>query len=261
MMRGMDYLMQLFLETRAYAYHPEDADDAHDRAKAILFTHLHPGKLMTGFQKAIDQFTSIPVDRSQTRIKIGITGDYYTRICDHANQSIFKEIESRGGMIMLPPTMSDFAKYDAYQKPSGFLAHGRYKDWISQLAARVIIEKKEKKIRQLFDTHIDYDVPLNYYQSMENIAPYMHHKLPPGLTGSIAAIIEQLRAGAHGILNLITFQCSYGMVISSIMEKIATDYPKASFQTLTFEGLKPTHNLNRLDAFMDHIAERKNKVM
>lgn len=88
---------------------------------------------------------------------------------------------------------------------------------------------------------------------MKYIAPYMDPKLPAGLTGSVAAILEQIHAGCDGILNLITFHCSYGLVLASVLSSIEKDFPKIAKLTLIFEGLKPTHNRVRLEAFMERV--------
>jgi len=119
-----------------------------------------------------------------------------------------------------------------------------------------VLNWTERDVRKLFGDSIDYDVPLDYERGMKLIAPYMSAKMPVGLTGSVAAIVEQIHAGADGILNLITLHCSYGLVLSSVLASIDRDYPRLPKLTLIFEGLRPTHNLTRLEAFMERVRER-----
>ena len=200
---------------------------------------------------------SVPVDRSRPRVKIAITGDYYTRICDYSNSDIFRDIEMLGGVVMLSPTMSDFAKYNTYQKPIGAFHHRKPGEMIATFIARGVVNSKERKVRRLFGDSLDYDIPMEYRRSMKNILPYMDEKLPCGLTGTVASIMEQINAGADGILNLITFHCTYGLVISSVLTSLDKDYPDLPKLTLILEGLKPTHNRVRLEAFMERVRTNK----
>ncbi|HQC51468.1 MAG TPA: hypothetical protein PKW68_06695, partial [bacterium] len=192
-------------------------------------------------------------NKKQRKFKIGITGDYYTRVCDFANNQTFREIEKMGGVVMLPSTLCEFVKYDVHQKPVWAIGHRDPAELIKQLVAKKVVYAKENRVRKIFGDGIDYNIPLEYERAVKYMRPYMSEKLPSGLTASVAGILEQIHAGADGILNLITFHCTYGLVISSVLSSIDRDYPKIPKLTLIFEGLKPAHNRVRLEAFMERV--------
>ena len=75
----------------------------------------------------------------------------------------------------------------------------------------------------------------------------------------MAAILEQIRGGADGIVSAITFHCTYGLIIGSVLASIDKDYPKIPKLTLIFEGLKPNHNRTRLEAFMERVHAAKDQ--
>ncbi len=250
MMRGMDFLSQKFFETRAYEVSTGEADSAHDEIHNSLMKYIHKGKPLDGLKNAISLLDGVRVDKSVPRVKIGITGDYYTRICDYANSDIFRDIERLGGVVMLPPTMCEFAKYDTYQKTTWAFNHREPKKYIRNMLARRVVKKGEEKIRGLFGDGIDYEMPLEYRRAMKYLKPYMSEKLPSGLTSSVNAILEQIHSGADGILNLITFHCTYGLA------SIDRDHPDLPKLTLIFEGIKPNHNKLRLEAFMERIKQK-----
>lgn len=257
MMRAMDFLTQKFFETRAYEVNPGSTDLAHAGGRGLLWNCILENRPHDGIKKAVAALDSVDVDRTRTRYKIGITGDYYTRICDYANSDIFRDIEKLGGVVMLPPTMSEFVKYDSYQKPIWSFHHRNPGQFMGNIVAKMIVGKREKKMRDLFGGGLHYDIPLEYKREMQYIEPYMSEKLPSGLTASVASILEQIHAGADGILNLITFHCTYGLILSSVLASIDKDHPNLPKLTLIFEGLKPTHNRSRLEAFMERIRRKK----
>jgi predicted CoA-substrate-specific enzyme activase len=256
-MRGMDFLMQKHLETRAYEVEAGSADKAHEEGLKIIFDSIMEDRQGDGIKRAVSLLDGVKTDRARQLVKIGITGDYYTRVCDFANGGIFRDVERMGGVIMLPPTMSEFVKYDAHQKLHWAVGHKNLSELCRSLIARAIVGKKERGVRALFGDGLDYDIPLEYGRAIEYIRPYMDKKLPSGLTASVAAIMEQISAGADGILNLITFHCTYGLILCSVMSAIAKDHPDIPRLTLIFEGLKPTHNRQRLEAFMERVKSKR----
>lgn len=253
MMRGMDFLSQKFFETRAYEIDAGNADAAHAEVRASLMKFINNDKPLEGLRNAIKIFDGVRVDKSTKRLKIGITGDYYTRICDYANSDIFRDIERLGGVVMLPPTMCEFAKYDNYQKTTWAINHRQPMKFFRHMVARGIVKRKEDEIRKLFGDGIEYGIPLEYKGAIERLKPYMDEKLPSGLTSSASAILEQISAGADGLLNLITFHCTYGLILSSVLAEIDKHHPDLPKLTLIFEGIKPNHNKLRLEAFMDRV--------
>ena len=256
-MRGMDFFLQLFYETRAREAIPGSADRAKDEARKAIWEGILKDRAHDGLREAKEIMVAVKTIKDKPLLKIGVTGDYYTRICDYANGDIFRDIERMGGVVMLAPTMSEFVKYDSNQKPMGMLRHKRPIDAMQALIMRGLVDMRERRVRRIFDDALDYDIPLDYGRAMKLISPYMDAKLPAGLSGSVAAIMEQIRAGADGILNLVTFHCSYGLVISAALSKIDRDHPAIPKLTLIFEGLKPTHNRTRLEAFMERVRESR----
>ena len=261
MMRGMDFLMQKHLETRAYETQPGAADQAHKVGREELLHHILADRPHEGLCRAIAHLESVPTDRDQRRVRIGITGDYYTRVCDYANNETFRQIERAGGVVWLPPTLSEFVKYDTHQKPIQAFHHRKAANLLQALAIKSVVNSRERRVRDLFGNGLGYQVPLEYERGMNLIRNYMDSKLPTGLTGSVAAILEQIHAGADGVLSLITFHCTYGLIIGSVMKLIDEDFPGVPKLTLIFEGLKPTHNRLRLEAFMERVHQSVRRQM
>ena len=253
-LRGMDFL-QKFFDTRARETTPGATERVYAEARKALFPAIIRGDIRRGLRDALRALESVPVDTGRKLVKIGITGDYYTRINDYANADIFRHIERMGGMVLLPSTMSERVIYDAQQKLAAARERGDLGGIALSWMTREVLTRAEKKIRAVFGASLSYDVPLDYESGMRLAAPYIDAKMPSGLTGPVAMILEQIRAGAGGILSLITLHCSYGLILNSVLASMDKDFPQIPKLALIFEGLKPTHNLTRLEAFMDRVRQ------
>jgi predicted nucleotide-binding protein (sugar kinase/HSP70/actin superfamily) len=255
-LRGMDFLLQKFFDTRAREITPGTTDRVYAEARHVLHEAILQGKIRDGLLGALHALESIPIDTTRRLVKIGITGDLFTRICDYANADIFRDIERMGGTVLLPPTLSELVIYDAQQKLTAARERKSLQSTAISWATQATLTKAERSIRKIFGDSISYDVPLDYKHGMKLAVPYIDAKMPSGLTGSVASILEQIHAGADGILSLITLHCSYGLVLNSVLASIDRDFPEIPKLALIFEGLKPTHNLTRLEAFMERVRNK-----
>lgn len=253
MMRACDLLVQKYYEVRAREVIPGAADSAYNRGRLKIMEMLHVNKPLVGVKAALDGLNEVVVDRSKKLVRIGITGDYYTRVCEYSNRDIFREIERLGGIVMLPPTFSDVIKYLAYQRPRQAVRHGLRFKAAHGFVTRAMAERLENRVSKIFKDELEYGMPISYWHDIERVSVYMDEKLPPGLTSMLASTLDHICSGADGILNLITFHCSYGLAQTSALAAVKKDHPDMPMLTLIFEGLDSTHNRTRIEAFMEQV--------
>ncbi len=69
MMRGMDFFMQKFLETRAYEKHPGDAYAAHEKGRMAIIESISAGKPLEGLAKAVAMLDDVEADKNSANSK------------------------------------------------------------------------------------------------------------------------------------------------------------------------------------------------
>ena len=84
---------------------------------------------------------------------------------------------------------------------------------------------------------------------------YADTKLPAGITAPIATTLKDLDAGADGVLNLMTLNCSYGTVVTAALIRALKARPEIPMLTLVYDGLKKTNEKTRIEAFMEQAHE------
>ena len=65
-----------------------------------------------------------------------------------------------------------------------------------------------------------------------------------------------IAAGADGLLNLITLNCSYGTVVTAVLNRELQSRHGVPMLTLVYEGLEKTNEKTRLEAFMQQVRNR-----
>ncbi len=198
-----------------------------------------------------------PVDDLEPRPVIAVTGDYYTRVVSFANNDVYKEIEALGGCLWHPPTFSDCLKLGALRDftwsllsgPSRKAArHGLFYALMTLLELNV---KCSRNARRVIIGPMDL-MGMDMWKTATNHA---HTKLPAGITAPIATTLKDLDAGADGVLNLITLNCSFGTVVTAALIRVLKDRPETPMLTLVYDGLKKTNEKTRIEAFMEQVHD------
>jgi hypothetical protein len=72
----------------------------------------------------------------------------------------------------------------------------------------------------------------------------------------VGCVIEAVEKGACGIINVITQNCSYGNVLTSILQRMRPDYGDIPLLTLIYEEQQGGNKLTRLEAFMHQVPKQ-----
>ena len=90
----------------------------------------------------------------------------------------------------------------------------------------------------------------------EKTSKYLSNDLSTAIISPVGCVIEALEKGARGIVNVITQNCSYGNVLTSILQRMRPDYGNIPLLTLIYEEQQGGNKLTRLEAFMHQIPKQ-----
>ncbi len=80
------------------------------RGSDRLYIGLCEGRIRQGIEEALHVLQRAPTREVGSDAVVAVTGDYYTRVVPFANNDVYQEIESLGGVLWSPPTFSDSFK-------------------------------------------------------------------------------------------------------------------------------------------------------
>ena len=249
-LRGCDLLLQRYYEIRLGSENKLAVKKSFESAQEIVKQAIYKDKnILESFKTATNVLEDCKFNKAKA-VKIGITGDYFTRVCDFANNNVLDEISDRGFDLLLSPTFTDVLTFDSYKFFSAGVKHRNFKKSVTGAMMRLVIPRLNRRLSEIIKC--DYPMPLDYKQAVKDLEGFVPMPVHSSVLGTMAAITEQVRAGAKGIVNIITFNCTFGVVISAFLRRLAEEKGIPSV-TLIYEGLKPTHNMTRLEAFLNQL--------
>ncbi len=261
-LNAYDLLFSLFLEIRPRTKDESKVHKVYADCRNNLFEALKTGNVREGLEQALSGLYMFPIDDHEPRPAIAVTGDYYTRVVPFANNDVYREIEANGGYVWAPPTLSDCFKLGTLRDFVWSLLSGRSRDaarhglFYTLMTALELNLRVSRTARQVLRGPMDI-MGVGMWKTASN---YADTKLPAGITAPIATTLKDLDAGADGVLNLMTLNCSYGTVVTAALIRALKARPEIPMLTLVYDGLKKTNEKTRIEAFMeqahDHFRSR-----
>ncbi|MBI5248670.1 MAG: hypothetical protein HY912_04180 [Desulfomonile tiedjei] len=254
-LNAYDVLLGALLQIRPRARDPEIFSKLYPEARDHLYVGLCEGRIKQGMEEALHILQQAPTREIGPRPVVAVTGDYYTRVVPFANNNVYRQVESLGGVLWSPPTFSDSFKMGVMRNMIwGLLNHrsreaarnGLFYAVISLLEFRI---KSARAVRRFIPTTMD----ITGIDLWRKVAPHANTKLPSGITAPISTALKYVDFGAAGVLNLMTLNCSYGTVVTAALLRALKQRNRVPMLTLIYDGLQKTNEKTRLEAFMSQV--------
>lgn len=99
------------------------------------------------------------------------------------------------------------------------------------------------------DIYDDCRVP-KVAERVKAAAPYVTDAIDPVVTVNLSKAEKYAATGCSGIANLIVLNCLYGTLCTAIYKKVQRLNNGVPMLTIIYEGLKPTNEQTRIEAFV-----------
>lgn len=233
-----------------------------DRVYRIIIDSLEKGLAEGGFFKAIrtgvKALKSVKLtEKDGTKPKIGIVGDVYTRINFHSNNQLYYRLKDMGFEVWPACSLIDVSFLGMEQLHAELKKKGKH---FQSFVTRIIIPAV-KVARWIVDRYFPKTIRTpqeRNFHSIEKVADkYADLYIDKALSLNLNRIEELHLAGADGIINVMCHNCMLGNITASLTKSMRSDMDDIPICNLVFEGLKSTHNVNRLEAFTHQVKSVK----
>jgi predicted nucleotide-binding protein (sugar kinase/HSP70/actin superfamily) len=249
---ALDLLIRLLLEHRPYETTEGSADALYQQQLGPVTAAIEAGggrRLATALRQAADAFGALPVDRSVERPVIAIVGEVYVRWNAYSNRQLVREVERLGGEVLVA-SMAELVYFMNYRMQEvakvsgryGALLDGKIMDWYQQATEHRLLRAVRHQLRRPDET------PSRAVA--DAIAPYYDPALGTEAVLTMGRAIEYVRAGVHGILNVMPFSCMPGIIVSGMAPRLRRDLDHVPWLDLPYDAQKETNIRTRLEAFM-----------
>jgi hypothetical protein len=245
-----DVLLKKLLHTRPYEINKGESEKVYEKAILDISAGIVKGNFDEALKKSIASMDAIPT-RRESRPIIGIVGEFYSCMNSWANNDIIRVLESLGAEVRYGPSTTDYLVYFNESYPGIHLSRGEYLAALYYYVRRLWFMGWKEKIEGMLgdDLYEDCRVP-RVAERVETASPYVTDAIDPVVTVNLSKAENYAMSSCSGIANLIVLNCLYGTLATAIYKKVQREHNQIPMLTMIYEGLKPTNEKTRIEAFV-----------
>jgi predicted CoA-substrate-specific enzyme activase len=215
---------------------------------------LAEGAFLRSLRRSVARFREIPLSQSSgARPRIGIVGDVYTRVNAHSNDRLYHRLNQMGFEVWTSSSVIDVSFLAVEQRHAELARQGRPARAAAARALVPALNAARWFLDRFFPGHIRTPQERHFPDVHRVSSRYASFWIDKALSLNLNRIEELHRAGADGIINVMCHNCMLGTVTASLSKSIRRDIGDTPLCSLVYEGLKSTHNINRLEAFAHQV--------
>ena len=250
----IDRLYKWKTEIEPYEMKKGEVGQVYGRILTRLEKGLAEGSFFRVLKESVARFQRIPLStRNGTRPKIGIVGDVYTRANEHSNDRLYDKLNQLGFEVWTSCSVVDVSFLGMEQWHAELFKQGRMVEGFAAKALIPAIKIVRKLLDRYFPATIRTPQERQYPDILRASSKHADFWIDKVLSLNLNRIEEFHRAGADGIINVMCHNCMLGTITASLSGSLRADIDDTPLCTLVYEGLKSTHNLNRLEAFTHQV--------
>lgn len=250
---AMDMLEKARLEIRPYEQKAGETDgvvyEYRDKICDSVASTGGTKQILRLLQQASERFAQIPVNRSEKRPIIGVTGEFYLRANPFSNQDIVREIERLGGEVWMSPVFEWFL----YRNVRRDMRAGLDNNWTLRAVnwlMNKVMEKDERDYTGPFARILQNAHEPSSHAVLDMAAPYLHRSFEGEGVMTIGKAVDFAEKGMSGIVTIMPFTCMPGTVSHALMRLVKADNGGIPTLNMVYDGTEQSTALTRLEAFM-----------
>jgi len=250
---AVDILQKKLLHVRPYEVNAGQADALYDSAIQAISSAIVSG----GFEEALDSsiaaMDAVPVERRDRPI-VGIVGEFYSCMNPWANHDIIRVMESMGAEVRYGPSTTDYLLYFNEEYPATHLSRDEHLAALYYYVRRWFFMRSKNRLERMLgeDIYRQCRVPA-VSRRVKDAASYVTHEIDPVVTVNLSKAHNYAVSGCAGIANLIVLNCLYGTLCTALYKKVQREHDCIPMLTIVYDGLKPTNEQTRIEAFMHQV--------
>ena len=219
---------------------------------------LESGKFFKAVKRGVRALKAVKLTpKAGTRPKIGVVGDVFTRINAHSNGRLFENLKNTGFEVWPSCSMIDLTFMALELKSDDFLKEGKKVKSFLAKGTLPLVKMCKLLIDRYFPDSIRTPQERDINFIKKTVGKHIDITIDRALTLNLNRIGELHEAKADGILNVMCHNCMLGTVTESLTPALRKEMDDIPICTLVYEGLKSTHNKNRLEAFAHQVKQKK----
>jgi len=210
-------------------------------------------------KKCAKKFKTIALTENNGALpKIGIVGDVYTRINEYSNNKLYKRLKDMGYEVWPASSFIDVSFLGAELIHEELMRKGKKTQSITARSLIPGVKFSRWLVDRYFPETIRTPQERDYHAVSKVSDRYSNLWIDKALSLNLNRVEELYLNQADGVINVMCHNCMLGNITSSLTKSMRKDMGDIPICNLVYEGLKSTHNVNRLEAFIHQVNSHKN---
>lgn len=222
-----DMLMQLRNQCRPYELNPGDTEAMAQKWTDRLTKEMDELGMLESYRKVrknyvemVRDFASIPMDRTQKKVRVGIVGEIFVKFSPLGNNHLDDFLVSEGAEVIMPGFL-DFCLYCVYNSIEDYKLYGRGKKTVPiyRFLYKYLL-KKRREINRIISEEGPFRASVDFDHSRERAKDYIGLGVKMGEGWLLTAeMLELADDGAQGIVCTQPFGCLPNHIVGKGMMK------------------------------------------
>lgn len=256
---AIDRLYKWKVEVEPYEMNPGQIAATHEQNMEAIEQGLHHHRFLAAVRESVTRMAAVPLRTDVAlRPRIGIVGDAYTRVNEHANAGLYRRLQDMGFEVWTSCSLIDISMMGAEQLPDEMARKGRK---VAAAGGRLLIPPAVAGMRHLVDRLFPDTIRTPQERTFREVRVvadrYASHWIDKALSLNLNRVEEFCEAGAHGVINAMCHNCMLGTVTAALTDAMRRDLGQLPMCSLIYDGLQSTHHVNRLEAFAHQVRQRE----
>ena len=242
-------------EMEPYEATPGEVNRVYRKIIEDLETGLAVGGFFKALRNGVKNLHAVKLtEKDGTKPKIGVVGDVYTRINQHSNNHLYDRLKDMGFEVWSACSLIDVSFLGIEQLHAEHLRKGnKFMSFFTRALIPGVKLARWLFVDRYFPKTIRTPQERDFHAVKKVANRYADLEIDKALSLNLNRIEELYLGKADGIINVMCHNCMLGTVTASLTKSIRSDMEDIPLCTIVYEGLKSTHNVNRLEAFAHQV--------
>ncbi len=251
----VDILDKMLRETRPYEIDKGTTEKLYKESLAKIAQAIEDQRdLLPVMHEIREAFEAIPVSGRGQRPIVGVVGEIYVRANRFANEDLVKVLEEMGAEVWLP-TIGEWIFYINFTAKRWAKRMWKLRELTKLIIEQHVQLKDEHRFTRIVEDLLRTAKEPTVDHLLALAREYVNDEFEGEAILSVGKVLDYLRHGVNGIINVIPFTCMPGTVASILLKRVREDHGLIPVLTVACDGQRSLGTRMRLEAFMHQVWE------
>ncbi len=251
----VDILDKMLRETRPYEIDKGATEKLYKESLAKIAQAIEDQRdLLSVMHEIREAFEAIPVSGRGQRPIVGVVGEIYVRANRFANEDLVKVLEEMGAEVWLP-TIGEWIFYINFTAKRWAKRMWKLRELTKLIIEQHVQLKDEHRFTRIVEDLLRTAKEPTVDHLLALAREYVNDEFEGEAILSVGKVLDYLRHGVNGIINVIPFTCMPGTVASILLKRVREDHGLIPVLTVACDGQRSLGTRMRLEAFMHQVWE------